>query len=799
MKNIVTSVIIGFVSCCCTSKIDKNANDILWYDKPANIWEEYLPLGNGRLGLMTQGAIIDEHILLNEISMWSGSEYDYSNPKAAEYLPQIRQLLFEGKNVEAQNLMYKTFVPKATSCATYGSYQMLADLHIVSDFDTTQSVSNYRRELDMKNGVASTEFVIGSNHIKREYFVSRNADVIVVKLQSSEPTDITLSLSRPERTKIVKNGLVGELDSGQDEVSGVKYKVVFGSKMQGGGSANVDSAQMNLKQTTNAVVIVSAATSYLFADNYNNYADSLLETLLSADYEQLLAEHKRVHSSLYNRVKIDIAGCGDTLLTTDKRISNYATTADPAMAVLYYNFGRYSLISSTRKGSLPPNLQGLWANGISTPWNGDYHTNINVQMNHWPLEQGNLSELYEPLICLVENSVASGEKTAKDFYGHDARGWVMHMMTNVWQFTAPGEHPSWGATNTGGAWLCEHLWEHYTYTLDTAYLERIYPIMYGAAEFFESTMVYEPKHQWLVTAPTSSPENEFYTNNSSEPVSICMGPTMDVEIIRELYSNLISATEILGKKDLFIDKLKNDIKQLPPFQVSSEGYLQEWLEDYKEVDIHHRHVSHLYGLHPSNQISPIETPDLAEACKVTLNRRGDEATGWSRAWKLNFWARLFDGNRAEKLLQSLLATAVDSTGKHRSGTFPNLWCSHPPFQLDGNYGGAAGIGEMLLQSQMGYISPLPALPARWKSGSVKGMKVRGGAEVGMQWNNCRLSEMTIEGGKAQSYKIVFPAYVKQATIQYDNHKKQSLEMLQHCGLPSAEITMNSEVVKIVIE
>lgn len=744
---------------CDNSDIGYDADDVLYYKSPAYIWEETLPLGNGRLGCMPYGEVESDKIVLNDISMWAGSEADYSNPNAAKSLDKIRRLLFEGKNFEAQQFMYDSFVPKSTSGNAYGSFQMLADLNISLSAET--DTSDYERMLNMEEGVAYVSYKAGESSYTREYFVSRKSDVVVVRYASDvKPFDLTISLSRPERGVMGFEDdmltLEGELDSGAEGVDGVKYKTLLAVRC-GDAASYADSLGLHVEKAREVTLIVSSATSYFYKDDYPQIARQKLDMALDKPYSELKSEHVKLHSELYNRVDISLQGNGDARLTTDKRIERYQLAEDPAMAVLYYNFGRYSLISSTRPGSLPPNLQGLWANECGTPWNGDYHTNINVQMNHWPLEQSDLGELYDPLVSLVERCVPSGERSAKAFYGADARGWVMHMMTNVWNFTAPGEHPSWGATNTGGAWLCAHLWEHYTYTLDTLYLKRIYPVMKGAAEFFQSTMVVEPVNGYLVTAPTSSPENAFYIEGCDQPISVCMGPTMDVQLVSELYTNVATAAGILSVDSLWAKQLLEDIQRMPPMQIANEGYLQEWLQDYREADIHHRHVSHLYGLHPSNQITPYRTPELAEACKVTLNRRGDGGTGWSRAWKINFWARLHDGDRAALLLKSLLTPAVDSTTRqHGSGTFPNLWCSHPPFQLDGNYGGAAGIGEMLLQSHDGYIHPLPALPSTWKNGSVRGLKVRGGAKVSFSWREGLLDEMTVEGGAQKEYLVAIP-------------------------------------------
>ena len=765
-------------------------DDRLFYRRPAKIWEETLPLGNGRLGLMTDSGTRHEHITLNEISMWSGCEADYRNPEAASCLPEIRSLLFEGKNAEAQALMYERFLPrKEVSDARYGTYQTLGALDIDYVFPVNDGCGpdlqpvEYIRELVMDEGVARSSFIVDGIRYSKEYFASRADDVMVLRLTSSEKGALSFKavLSRQEnaaagvehkkcgRRKLHAATLEGSLESGIPDKKGISYKVSM-TVASSDGKAVYSNGAITLTGASEATLIISAATSYsaegtIFpGERYVSFCDSLLDAAAHKDYNELSSSHIAAHGELYGRAGIYLEECDDDALATDERLRKAASSDSgslaPGLAVLYWNYGRYLFISSTRPGSLPPNLQGLWADGTSTPWNGDYHTNINIQMNYWPMEQVGLSEFVQPLMSMMERLVPSGQESAKCFYGSEAEGWVLHMMTNVWNYTAPGEHPSWGATNTGGAWLCAHLWDHYRYTLDKDFLKRAYPIMRGAARFFLSTLVEEPVHQWLVTAPSSSPENAFWCGKDSIATSICMGPTMDVQLLGELFSSTSAAAGILGIDKDFSDSLAAATKRFPPMRVDSRGRLMEWLEEYAEVEPQHRHVSHLYGLHPGNSISTLRSPELAEACRNTLKVRGDGGTGWSRAWKINFYARLGDGDHALKLLKALLAPAVryseiDTLSvpyykgnlhlEQFSGTFPNLFCSHPPFQIDGNFGGTSGITEMLLQSQDGYIALLPALPSGWRSGSARGLRARGNVSVDFNWNDSRVEQVTITG------------------------------------------------------
>ena len=790
----------GVISClflllvaCNGEKLKSVSSDTYFFEQPAKMWEASFPLGNGRIGLMPDGGIASENMVMNEISLWSGSKQDTDNPNAYYSLKGIRQLLFEGKNDLAQKLMYDTFVCKGVGSGygdganvPYGSYQLLGNLHI--DYflpgDTVEALSSYRRELALGNALATTTFSMKGVNYKREQFTSFADDIGVIYLTADidKSLDFKISMNRPEHAVSSFSDktlwLKGQLPDGVDTINmnGMRFASAVRVLMPKGGQFQIDSAGIIVSHASEAVILVDMATDY-DGNAIEQSINSHMEIASAKNYELLKQEHIRAYKQLYDRVELDLEETAQSSLPMDKRMEAYSSNPnDPALASLYFQFGRYLLISSTRVGSLPPNLQGLWCKTIHTPWNGDYHLNINLQMNHWPAEVTNLSELHLPLTDWICRQVASGERTAKAYY--NARGWVMHILGNVWEFTAPGEHPSWGATNTSAAWLCEHLYIHYLYTKDKEYLEKVYPVMKGASEFFVDMLVEDPRSHYLVTAPTTSPENSYRMENGSV-VNVCAGSTMDNQIVRELFTNTIEAASILNRDEDFAKVLKEKSDRLMPTTIGADGRIMEWLEPYQEVEPNHRHVSHLYGLYPGNEISLDKTPDLAEAAKKTLLMRGDKSTGWSMAWKMNFWARLHDGDHAWRLFNELLTPCVDTNTNmvNGGGTYPNLFCAHPPFQIDGNYGASAGIAEMLLQSQDGYIDVLPALPSAWSKGRFKGLKARGGVEVSAEWNGGKVRMIELRAVNAGSFKVKLPDADASALGLALNQKAVSLPVI----------------------
>jgi alpha-L-fucosidase 2 len=751
----------------------------LWYTKPAQQWEETLPLGNGRLGMMPDGGVSKENIVLNDITLWSGAPQDANNYEAYKSLPQIRKLLSEGKNDEAQALIDKDFICKGVGSASepFGAYQVLGNLNMDFSYNgntsKNPSFKNYQRELSLNDALAKCTYSVDGVNYKREYFTSFGDDISIIRITADKAHQIncSISISRPERAATTAQGnelqLFGTLKSGTD-AQGMQYLAKVKAQTADG-QISTTGNRITVKNATELMIYISAGTDFK-NENYKQKIDNELKKAMKKAYTLQKAQHITNYQKLFKRVSLNIGNklnTGNTDVNkepTDLRLISFHRNpdADTDLPVLFYQFGRYLTISSTRVGLLPPNLQGLWANQIQTPWNGDYHLDVNVQMNHWPVEVSNLSELNLPLAELVKGLVKPGERTAKAYY--NAEGWVAHVITNIWGFTEPGESASWGVTKSGSGWLCNNLWEHYAFTEDLAYLRSIYPVLKGSAKFYSSMLIRDRKTGWLVTSPSSSPENEFYLPNGKK-ASITEGPTIDNQIIRDLFNNVITASGLLGMDETFRDSLTAKLKDLPPAgQISKDGRIMEWLEDYKETEIHHRHISHLYGLYPASLITPESTPELAEACKKTLNVRGDDGPSWSIAYKQLFWARLHDGNRAYKLFTEIMKPVYKTDINYGAGggIYPNLLSAGPPFQIDGNFGTAAGIAEMLIQSHAGFIDLLPALPDSWKSsGSIKGMKARGNFTIDFEWKDGKVISYRITSAKPRKVKVKINGQLKE--------------------------------------
>jgi alpha-L-fucosidase 2 len=747
-----------------------NPAALLWYDQPAQKWEEALPVGNGRMGAMVFGKNGEERIQLNEETYWSGGPYSTVVKGGYKVLPEIQKLVFEEKYWEAHKLFGRNLMGYPVEQM---KYQCLANLHLF--FKNQENFIDYKRWLDLENGLSGVIYTSNGITYQREVFASAPDQVIVVRITADKPGSISFTINlRGERNQTHSNyatdyfqmdpygndGLV--LTGKSADYMGVEGKIKYEARIKAvpeGGTMKTNGVDLIIENANAVTLYFASATNFV---NYKDVSadqhqrvDDYFKGIENKSYNNIVESAIADHKKYFSRVSLQLPNTKNSFLPTTERVKKIQSSADPSMAALSYQFGRYLMIASSRPGTQPANLQGIWNDNMNPSWDSKYTTNINTEMNYWPVESGHLSECALPLFKMKKEITDQGSQVAKEHYG--AGGWVLHQNTDIWRVAAPMDGPTWGTFTVGGAWLCTHLWEHYQYTMDKDFLKEAYPLMEGAVQFFMDFLVPHPNGKWLVTNPSTSPENfpdgggnkpyfDEVTAGFREGTTICAGSSVDMQILYDLFGYYIEASGILGKNDLFIQRVKAAREKLVPPQIGKDGSLQEWADDWKSLEEHHRHFSHLYGLYPGKVLYEKRTPALIEACKKVLEERGDESTGFSRAWKMALWARLNDGNRSNKIYKGYL--------KEQCCTSLFALCGKS-LQVDGSFGVTAAITEMLMQSHDGCIKLLPAVPDEWSDGEFKGVCARGAFELDFTWKNKMVTQLKILSKAGQVCRIEY--------------------------------------------